>query len=358
MFSHIYHSVCSPVYTSHSEAACRPGFVGLQSEKTQTGLPNSQQEILLKLVVVMMNEMEGPAAELSNQCGVCKQATTLTPTQLTLGDRSSFVESRIMFQNYFHQDTLGEEFEDALEVLQENSTTGFQHPTECKSYITFFNNHSQARGGDHSFTAPCVETPTYNWKESSGQWSKIEINSEMNSPQINAPNVYEDFVCQNFREDHVMFATHTNKVPHKNGRKKLRLFEYLHETLYDPDMMSCIQWVDEPNGVFQFVSKNKEKLAELWGIKKGNRKIMTYQKMARALRNYGRTGEIMKIRRKLTYQFSAIVLQRLSPVCILEKETIHCQYYPHGMEDWGNYWDVNKYSCLYNNAYPFHQQFT
>uniref|UniRef100_A0A8D2KQW4 Transcription factor Spi-C n=1 Tax=Varanus komodoensis TaxID=61221 RepID=A0A8D2KQW4_VARKO len=104
------------------------------------------------------------------------------------------------------------------------------------------------------------------------------------------------------------------------GRKKLRLFEYLHESLQNPDMANCIQWIDQPNGIFQFVSKNKEKLAELWGERKGNRKTMTYQKMARALRNYGRTGEIIKIRRKLTYQFGSVVLQRLSPTYVLGKD--------------------------------------
>lgn len=135
------------------------------------------------------------------------------------------------------------------------------------------------------------------------------------------------------------------------GRKKLRLFEYLHESLYDPAMANCIQWVDKPNGVFQFVSKNKEKLAELWGERKGNRKIMTYQKMARALRNYGRTGEIIKIRRKLTYQFSAVVLQRLAPSYFLGKETVYHPYIQPNQEyqcadDWTNY---NSY--MYNNGY-------
>uniref|UniRef100_A0A8C5PNY7 Transcription factor Spi-C n=1 Tax=Leptobrachium leishanense TaxID=445787 RepID=A0A8C5PNY7_9ANUR len=157
-----------------------------------------------------------------------------------------------------------------------------------------------------------------------------------------------------------MCIAHTKKASHKNGRQKLRLFEYLLETLYDPEMMSCIQWVDEPNGIFQFISKNKEKLAESWGKKKGNRKMMTYQKMARALRNYGRTGEILKIRRKLTYQFSAMVLQRLPRVCVTEKDTVHCRYFQHGVEylSGHNYWDVNKYSCVYNNPYPLHHQFT
>uniref|UniRef100_A0A8C6Y6M2 Transcription factor Spi-C n=1 Tax=Naja naja TaxID=35670 RepID=A0A8C6Y6M2_NAJNA len=104
------------------------------------------------------------------------------------------------------------------------------------------------------------------------------------------------------------------------GRKRLRLFEYILESLHNPDMANCIQWIDKANGVFQFISKNKEKLAEQWGERKGNRKVMTYQKMARALRNYGRTGEITKIRRKLTYQFGAVVLRKLSLACFSGKD--------------------------------------
>lgn len=96
-----------------------------------------------------------------------------------------------------------------------------------------------------------------------------------------------------------------------SGRKKLRLFEYLHEALHDANMVDSIQWTDHGSGTFHFVSKNKEKLAECWGRRKGNRKTMTYQKMARALRNYSRTGEIVKVRRKLTYQFNPAILQRL-----------------------------------------------
>lgn len=96
-----------------------------------------------------------------------------------------------------------------------------------------------------------------------------------------------------------------------SGRKKLRLYEYLHEALNDPNMGDSIQWTDSGSGTFHFISKNKEKLAECWGQRKGNRKTMTYQKMARALRNYSRTGEIRKVRRKLTYQFSSDILHKL-----------------------------------------------
>uniref|UniRef100_A0A670J687 Spi-B transcription factor n=1 Tax=Podarcis muralis TaxID=64176 RepID=A0A670J687_PODMU len=49
-------------------------------------------------------------------------------------------------------------------------------------------------------------------------------------------------------------------------------------------------------------------LAHRWGQQKGNRKKMTYQKMARALRNYSKTGEIRKVKKKLTYQFGTTLL--------------------------------------------------
>ncbi|XP_069489775.1 transcription factor Spi-C-like [Ambystoma mexicanum] len=89
-----------------------------------------------------------------------------------------------------------------------------------------------------------------------------------------------------------------------NGKKKPRLFRFLYEMLHDPEMRHCIWWVQSSNGVFQFSSKNKEMLAKIWGIRKGNRTPMTYQKMARALRNYSQTGEIIKVKRKLTYKFN------------------------------------------------------
>ncbi|XP_051962440.1 transcription factor Spi-B [Xyrauchen texanus] len=96
-----------------------------------------------------------------------------------------------------------------------------------------------------------------------------------------------------------------------SGKRKERLFQFLYEMLQTPDMRSCIWWVQSSNGTFQFSSQNKEKLAEMWGRRKGNRKTMTYQKMARALRNYSRTGEICKVKRKLTYQFTERTLRGL-----------------------------------------------
>ncbi|XP_072304673.1 transcription factor PU.1 [Eucyclogobius newberryi] len=96
-----------------------------------------------------------------------------------------------------------------------------------------------------------------------------------------------------------------------SGKRKERLFQFLFEMLQTPSMQSCIWWVQSSTGTFQFSSQNKERLAQLWGRRKGNRKTMTYQKMARALRNYSRTGEIQKVKRKLTYRFDEKTLKGL-----------------------------------------------
>lgn len=95
------------------------------------------------------------------------------------------------------------------------------------------------------------------------------------------------------------------------GKRKERLFQFLFEMLQTPSMRSCIWWVQSSSGTFQFSSQNKERLAQMWGRRKGNRKTMTYQKMARALRNYSRTGEIQKVKRKLTYRFDEKTLRGL-----------------------------------------------
>lgn len=77
-------------------------------------------------------------------------------------------------------------------------------------------------------------------------------------------------------------------------------------------MAHCVAWVPSASaGVFSFSSQNKERVAELWGRRKGNRRPMTYQKMSRALRNYAQSGEIVKVKRKLTYRFSCATLRVL-----------------------------------------------
>uniref|UniRef100_A0A673IDI6 Transcription factor Spi-C n=1 Tax=Sinocyclocheilus rhinocerous TaxID=307959 RepID=A0A673IDI6_9TELE len=98
-------------------------------------------------------------------------------------------------------------------------------------------------------------------------------------------------------------------TPAEKG-KKLRLFHFLFEMLEDPGMAHCVSWVSASVGVFRFSARHKERVAELWGQRKGNRMPMTYQKMSRALRNYAHSGEIIKVKKKLTYQFSVWHLQR------------------------------------------------
>lgn len=101
-------------------------------------------------------------------------------------------------------------------------------------------------------------------------------------------------------------------------------------------MGDTIQWTDSGNGTFHFISKNKERLAKCWGQRKGNRKTMTYQKMARALRNYSRTGEIMKVRRKLTYQFNPDILNKLAPAQVCQHE-FHAQAQPQPQQPQQNF---------------------
>ncbi|XP_062990607.1 transcription factor Spi-C [Elgaria multicarinata webbii] len=229
-------------------------------------------------------------------------------------------------QSFTDQDLLGLALEDALEVLQQHSDGDFNYmPEDYKNCLTYHHHGLQANS---SYLAESsTEKTIYNWRHT--------INTEADLYPDGA--IYR--TLQPIPESQGMCVTPVQQKGSK-GRKKLRLFEYLHESLQNPDMANCIQWIDKPNGIFQFVSKHKEKLAELWGERKGNRKTMTYQKMARALRNYGRTGEIIKIRRKLTYQFGAVILQRLSPAYFLGKDVDQyaqddqeCQY----ADDWFSY---------------------
>ncbi|XP_042267553.1 transcription factor PU.1a isoform X2 [Thunnus albacares] len=112
-------------------------------------------------------------------------------------------------------------------------------------------------------------------------------------------------------EDEFEDQSHPSLRKDTNNKKKIRLYQFLLDLLRNGDMSDSIWWVDQEKGIFQFSTKHKEALANRWGLQKGNRKKMTYQKMARALRNYGKTGEIKKVKKKLTYQFSEEVLRNL-----------------------------------------------
>lgn len=108
--------------------------------------------------------------------------------------------------------------------------------------------------------------------------------------------------------DEALAASPEGRAAEAGARKKLRLYQFLLGLLTRGDMRECVWWVEPGAGVFQFSSKHKELLARRWGQQKGNRKRMTYQKLARALRNYAKTGEIRKVKRKLTYQFDIALL--------------------------------------------------
>lgn len=235
-------------------------------------------------------------------------------------------------QTCTEQDSLGQAFEDALEALTQPSVGELQYsPENNKNYMAFLNHYPNIRGSSSWCGMLPPEEPTYNWRNVTNGSGDLYLEE----------NIHQSL--HSITEHQLAQATLFQQKGGK-GRRKLRLFEYLYESLCNSEMASCIQWVDKTKGVFQFISKNKEKLAELWGKRKGNRKPMTYQKMARALRNYARTGEITKIRRKLTYQFSEAVLQRLSPSPFLGKDLFYSQYGQSDQEYLSlNSWNPNYY---------------
>ncbi|XP_034382280.1 transcription factor Spi-C isoform X2 [Cyclopterus lumpus] len=194
---------------------------------------------------------------------------------------------------------INQHFQDAIDVIQQHSSNSY-YDSEYTYYETL---GTQQPSSLHCQISCCLVThpsdvpaPACNWNDMSQSWPQVIPDvSSGHSVQNESPHFYS-----------VLPPPRNSK-----GRKKLRLYEYLHEALNNPNMGDSIQWTDNGSGTFHFISKNKEKLAECWGQRKGNRKTMTYQKMARALRNYSRTGEIIKVRRKLTYQFNPEILHRL-----------------------------------------------
>ncbi|XP_054862667.1 transcription factor Spi-C isoform X2 [Amphiprion ocellaris] len=193
---------------------------------------------------------------------------------------------------------INQHFQDAIDVIQQHSNNSYYD-----SDYTYYEPLGTQQTSLQYQISCCLVThqsdvpvPPYDWNDTALSW-----------PQV-MPDVSLSHSVQN---ESPRFCSILPPQRNNKGRKKLRLYEYLHEALNDPSMGDSIQWTDSGSGTFHFVSKNKEKLAECWGQRKGNRKTMTYQKMARALRNYSRTGEIMKVRRKLTYQFNPDILHRL-----------------------------------------------
>ncbi|KAM9845610.1 transcription factor Spi-C-like [Aulostomus maculatus] len=215
---------------------------------------------------------------------------------------------------------INQHFQDAIDVIQQHSNNSYYD-----SEYTYYEMPAPQPASVQCQISCCLVThpsdvlpPLYDWNDTAQQQSwrqDLPDVSVGHSVQTESPHY-----CPNLPPQR------------SKGRKKLRLYEYLHEALNDPGMGDAIQWADSGSGTFHFISKNKEKLAECWGQRKGNRKTMTYQKMARALRNYSRTGEIIKVRRKLTYQFNPDILHRLRSAqgskhlpCHPAQEEVHTQ---------------------------------
>uniref|UniRef100_A0A3P8V846 Spi-C transcription factor (Spi-1/PU.1 related) n=1 Tax=Cynoglossus semilaevis TaxID=244447 RepID=A0A3P8V846_CYNSE len=214
---------------------------------------------------------------------------------------------------------LNQHFEDAIDVIQHHSNNPY-YETEYPHYELLGPQHlSLQRQISCYLITPPPEAPAqvHDWNDTASWSQGIPDVSLGHSLPAEAPEFYS-----------ILPPQKTSK-----GRKKLRLYEYLHEALHDPDLCDSIQWTDSSSGTFHFISKNKEKLAECWGQRKGNRKTMTYQKMARALRNYSRTGEIRKVRRKLTYQFSPDILHKLGSTHVpLHLEEVRSQQHQNQAE--------------------------
>ncbi|XP_028814366.1 transcription factor PU.1a [Denticeps clupeoides] len=149
---------------------------------------------------------------------------------------------------------------------------------------------------------PYVPHPLCYQRSPPAQSSADEDDTARNSPPFEVSEGEDD------HDDHPVYRLGAEC----GNKRKVRLYQFLLDLLKKGDMKDSIWWVDRDKGIFQFSSKQKEALASHWGVQKGNRKKMTYQKMARALRNYGKTGEVKKVKKKLTYQFSSEILRRLS----------------------------------------------
>ncbi|XP_055045688.2 transcription factor Spi-C [Misgurnus anguillicaudatus] len=130
----------------------------------------------------------------------------------------------------------------------------------------------------------------------------LVFHNDLNGQVFNTKEAPERPLTQNMTPEKSTKPLARNTTAEKG--RKLRLFHFLFEVLEDPKMAHCVSWVPASTGVFRFSARHKERVAELWGQTKGNRMPMTYQKMSRALRNYARSGEIFKVKKKLTYQFS------------------------------------------------------
>lgn len=174
-------------------------------------------------------------------------------------------------------------------------------------------NYGEVSGTDETRKQQTQQQQTWLCQSSHSEWGRFQYDRShcSDSDSLSTSSGCQEFPPSPTTDRTGQIAYDSMTLAPLTGKRKERLFQFLYEMLQTPDMRSCIWWVQSNNGTFQFSSQNKEKLAEMWGRRKGNRKTMTYQKMARALRNYSRTGEICKVKRKLTYQFTERTLRGL-----------------------------------------------
>ncbi|XP_061649557.1 transcription factor Spi-B isoform X2 [Phyllopteryx taeniolatus] len=219
------------------------------------------------------------------------------------------------------------------EYLQEHSLEvqpAHTHTLPLTNVVQYVHSHHSTRiienswSGQHAYEWHCgapnkeyeAEAAPPSWPHHD-QWDYVASSDKANVC-IDSDSQSSSSRCQEYHEAPSPTSESRGR-PNKDasllapisGKRKDRLFQFLFEMLQTPSMRSCIWWVQSSSGTFQFSSQNKEHLAEIWGRRKGNRKTMTYQKMARALRNYARTGEIQKVKRKLTYRFDEKTLRGL-----------------------------------------------
>ena len=72
-------------------------------------------------------------------------------------------------------------------------------------------------------------------------------------------------------------------IIHPVVSKVLHLWEFIRDLLNDPEHCPrIIHWENEPEGIFRVLHSSE--VARLWGEKKKNKKIMTYEKLSRSLR--------------------------------------------------------------------------
>ncbi len=94
------------------------------------------------------------------------------------------------------------------------------------------------------------------------------------------------------------------------GRRRApRLYEFLRYLLEKPQYASYASYIDKSAGVFQIHQPSE--VATLWEKIKSRqaKQPMTYEKFARAIRWYYKSGIMVKTNARYTFQFGTCVLE-------------------------------------------------